>query len=319
MRRIQSFQFALWFIIAACGGCQEPAEPAVKHEPAAPATRILARLNGERILENEFRVFLGFTQGELNEDPNPAPRAELFHDFLNRKLLLQEARNEDIRVEQSEVDRYVTDWTTSVEQVSPDLADHIRDFLVTQKFLHQKVQDQLKVTLGEMLLYYEQHAETYIIDDQAHVIEILTDERPEIESLRSMLSAGDLRTFKSLAQERSKGLTASLGGDLGFFQRGDLPEEFERTIFALKPGEISSPFQSGHGFHLFFLEEWIPRHAQKFHEVRQQIFEEIMAQKERRAVHAFLNQLMKKASIEIYEPSLVLGAEETTLDDEING
>jgi hypothetical protein len=52
------------------------------------------------------------------------------------------------------------------------------------------------------------------------------------------------------------------------------------------------------------MEEWVPRHAQKFFEVQQQIFEELVAGKERAALEEFLNDLVRNASIEIYDPKL---------------
>jgi parvulin-like peptidyl-prolyl isomerase len=83
-----------------------------------------------------------------------------------------------------------------------------------------------------------------------------------------------------------------------------LPEDFEKVIFSLKPGEVSEAFQSGHGFHLFLVEEWIPRHPQKFFEARDRIFEILIASKERAATEAVVNQMLASASIEIYDPSL---------------
>ena len=77
-------------------------------------------------------------------------------------------------------------------------------------------------------------------------------------------------------------------------------------IFSLKPGEIGQPFRSAHGFHIFALEEWIPAHDQKFYEVRDQIFDLLIAEKERERVEAYTDQLMQNASLRVSDPDLSL-------------
>ncbi|MEJ2082817.1 MAG: peptidylprolyl isomerase, partial [Acidobacteriota bacterium] len=123
-----------------------------------------------------------------------------------------------------------------------------------------------------------------------------------------------------IARAESLGVTAAQGGDLGTYERGELPEEFEKVVFGLKPGEISQPFQSSHGFHIFALEEWIPAHAQKFYEVRDHIFDTLIAAKERERVKEYTDQLMKSASLRVVDPNLRLEtvenrSHETTVDE----
>lgn len=160
------------------------------------------------------------------------------------------------------------------------------------------------MTLRELQDYYNDHEEEFIVDDSARVLEILVVDRATAEELRKKLRPGDERLFTSMAERFSKGASAVSGGDLGIFQRGELPEEFERVIFSLRKGQISPVFQSTHGFHIFMLDDWIPRHAQKFYEVQKSIFERLTAEKERAALDEYLNQILKNASIDIYDETL---------------
>jgi peptidyl-prolyl cis-trans isomerase SurA len=49
--------------------------------------------------------------------------------------------------------------------------------------------------------------------------------------------------------------TRDLGGDLGFFKRGDMVPAFERVVFdMLRPGEISPPVLTVYGYHVVKLE-----------------------------------------------------------------
>ena len=56
--------------------------------------------------------------------------------------------------------------------------------------------------------------------------------------------------FAELAKLHSDDLSASRGGDLNWLNPGDTVPEFERTMDALKPNDVSAPVQSPFGWHL---------------------------------------------------------------------
>ncbi len=56
--------------------------------------------------------------------------------------------------------------------------------------------------------------------------------------------------FADLAKQYSADGSAAKGGDLGIVYPGDTVPEFEKTMDALKPGEISQPVQTQFGWHL---------------------------------------------------------------------
>jgi peptidyl-prolyl cis-trans isomerase SurA len=59
-----------------------------------------------------------------------------------------------------------------------------------------------------------------------------------------------------VAQEVSEDpATRNSGGDLGFFGHGDVDSSFERTAFALKPGQMSDVVETSFGFHVIRVEE----------------------------------------------------------------
>ena len=288
-------------LILAVVGCTTGAEDGTASESVdSRDSETLARLNGEPIYVFEFEEFLDYSgAGESSAET----RKDLFRDYATRRLIRQEALKEGVVVLPEEVEEYVAQWTLA-GLTEENFAEHVHDFLLVQKYLAQKLSGQMEVKLQEVLNYYSSHEEDFIVEDQAHVWELLVDKRSEAERMRAQLVDGDIRAFKEMGRKYSKGITAQSGGDLGIFTRGDLPEEFEKVIFALKPGQISVPFRSGNGYHLFLMEEWVPRHAQKFFEVQQRIFEDLVAGKERVALEEFLNDLVRDASIEVYDPKL---------------
>lgn len=76
--------------------------------------------------------------------------------------------------------------------------------------------------------------------------------REEIDSLAARVRAGE--EFEDLAREYSDDLgSAQLGGDVGWFRRGDMVTEFEDMAFALSAGRMGI-VESVFGIHLILVE-----------------------------------------------------------------
>jgi peptidyl-prolyl cis-trans isomerase SurA len=77
--------------------------------------------------------------------------------------------------------------------------------------------------------------------------------RAEAEALLERINAGE--DFADLAREHSDDVgTASLGGDLGWFRRGQMVAEFENTAFALGAGRVSGLVETVFGYHIIKVE-----------------------------------------------------------------
>ena len=66
--------------------------------------------------------------------------------------------------------------------------------------------------------------------------------------IRNKLLEG--KDFTQMAKEYSDGPSATYGGDLGFFKRGVMVEEFENVAFCLPVGELSPVFPTIFGYHV---------------------------------------------------------------------
>ncbi|MGF6125055.1 peptidyl-prolyl cis-trans isomerase C [Pseudomonas frederiksbergensis] len=76
--------------------------------------------------------------------------------------------------------------------------------------------------------------------------------RLRLEELRVQIAGG--ANFSSLARSSSEDVSASAGGDLGYFARGRMMPEFDAAAFALKPGQVSEPVRTPVGWHLIYLQ-----------------------------------------------------------------
>ncbi len=64
--------------------------------------------------------------------------------------------------------------------------------------------------------------------------------------------------YEDILAEIKEKITPVLGNDLGFITAFTLPYEFENIVYNLKPGEISKPYRSKKGWHIFKNEEQRP-------------------------------------------------------------
>lgn len=77
---------------------------------------------------------------------------------------------------------------------------------------------------------------------------ILVDKKQEADSLKTKIDNGE--SFEALAKKHSKCPSGQEGGDLGYFERGQMVKEFEDAAFALPVGKVSEPVRTQFGWHL---------------------------------------------------------------------
>ena len=139
---------------------------------------------------------------------------------------------------------------------------------------------------------------------QTHVRHILlrareglseAEARDKLAKMRKLIEGG--ADFGALAKQNSEDSSASKGGDLGWVAPGDTVPEFEKVMDALKPGEVSEPFQTPFGWHLV---QVIERRSEELSEDRKKIAarQAIRARKADEAYQDWLRQQRDRAFVE---------------------
>lgn len=77
---------------------------------------------------------------------------------------------------------------------------------------------------------------------------ILVQTEDKAKFLAEQLKKG--ADFAKLAREYSMCPSRAQGGDLGYFEKGQMVPEFEKAAFALRPGEVSGAVKTDFGYHL---------------------------------------------------------------------
>ncbi|HET9471425.1 MAG TPA: peptidylprolyl isomerase, partial [Usitatibacter sp.] len=122
-----------------------------------------------------------------------------------------------------------------------------------------------------------------------------SEARDKLARLRQRILSG--ADFGEMARENSEDSSAAKGGDLGWVAPGDTVPEFERVMNALKPGEVSEPFQTPFGWHLV---QVIERRSEALSEERKKAAakQAIRARKADEAYQDWLRQQRDRAFVE---------------------
>jgi peptidyl-prolyl cis-trans isomerase D len=84
------------------------------------------------------------------------------------------------------------------------------------------------------------------------------DKQKETARVRANRILADARAgenFAELARKESEDPSSEKGGEIGWLNRGQLPEALDKQIFALAKGEISEPIETPLGFHIVKVED----------------------------------------------------------------
>ena len=83
---------------------------------------------------------------------------------------------------------------------------------------------------------------------EVHAYHILTKTKGQAKAIKMRLNNGE--GFKALAKQYSNCPSGRVGGDLGYFGRGQMVPEFEKAAFETPKGEVSDPVQTDFGWHV---------------------------------------------------------------------
>lgn len=95
---------------------------------------------------------------------------------------------------------------------------------------------------------YNEDVENPALFKTVRASHILVDTEDQAWAIKTRITEGE--DFGALAEKYSKCPSKEKGGDLGFFNRGQMVPEFENAAFSTPIGGISDPVKTRFGWHL---------------------------------------------------------------------
>ena len=84
--------------------------------------------------------------------------------------------------------------------------------------------------------------------NKVHCAHILVEKLSLAQEIKTKIASGE--SFADLAKQHSIDSSKKRGGDLGFFGRGIMVQEFEKAAFALEKGQVSDIVKTQFGYHI---------------------------------------------------------------------
>ncbi len=133
-----------------------------------------------------------------------------------------------------------------------ELAQRAYDRVMAEAWLNIEVQNQITDEMIEAR--YNDIAADEDSRTEIRARHILVTTQAEAEDIIRRLQDGE--SFEELAKALSTGPSGPNGGDLGYFQRGDMVPSFADASFALEVGAFSTdPVQTNFGWHIIKTED----------------------------------------------------------------
>jgi peptidyl-prolyl cis-trans isomerase SurA len=240
--------------------------------------RVVAVVGDYTILQSDIEQ--QYLQYKAQRQNLPDMKCLIFQQFLEEKLLLNQAKIDSIEISESSVEQQLDQrlkyfigqigsqeeleayFNKTILQIKDDFREMIRNQMLTQK-MQGEITGAVKITPSEVKAYYNSlnrdsipNIDALVEIEQIVAYPVLSDDavyevRQKLLDLRKRIMEGE--SFETLAILYSSDGSASNGGEIGYMGKDELDPEYAKAAFSLKKGQVSKIVESQFGYHLIQL------------------------------------------------------------------
>lgn len=292
---------------------------------ALAASDVVARVGGVPITAFELEVksqkllplHSSFHSG-VSKETIQEVREKALNELIERNLKVRYALHEEIPVPNEKVEkafresreRFSTEEAFR-EAAGGDLGSYrasIYRALLAKKAENMAVHSRVSVTEEDVRAYYDENKHRFKMPRQFKASHILVKVDPsataktkeelkqKARELASRAQQGE--DFYNLAYYNSDDRTRYVGGDLGYFHKGQMVSKFEKGVLELEPGEISDPVRTMYGWHIIKLVEDNPSRQMSYETMREKLRQKLEKEQRDAYYEEWMSSLRDKFRVE---------------------
>lgn len=289
----------------------------------------VARVNGEIISKADLEMAVEDLVARVGGQPIPDDQRDrvvrnVLDQLITYRLLLQEAIARKITVPEAEIDASIAEMRSGypseeafnkaleLRKITPaTLRSDTREGIQIDTVIMNELSAKAGVTPEEVTEFYEKNPAAFRQGERVRASHILI-RIPEnadstardlargraTEVLKEMKAGAD---FAALAKQYSEDPgSAPGGGDLGYFERGQMVGPFEEAAFSLAPTQTSDLVESTFGYHIILVADKREPRTMSLADARPQIQKYLEGRRHEEQTEAFVISLKAKGNVEIY-------------------
>tara|TARA_Y100001960_G_scaffold272744_1_gene300508 strand:+ start:118 stop:1401 length:1284 start_codon:yes stop_codon:yes gene_type:complete len=292
--------------------------------------RVVAKVNNEIITLSSIEARAGAlkekymrTDGgnQILDDENQFLR-EALEMMIDEKLQLQQGKKMGFVVDDITVDAAIKniEMKNSLEEGQLEIMlesegksieaykNNIRDQILVSKITRFEMGSRVSVSKRKIEKYYHDNQNEFWESGRVRVKHILlllekgaseiTKKKKNKQIKKILVELKEGKDFAEAAKEYSEDVSASMGGDVGFVEKGQMVTKFEKAVYGLKEGEISDVVETEYGYHIIKAEKIQKGRTLPFKEVEIKIKNILVKGKQKSAYEVWMSELRESAFIE---------------------
>ena len=262
--------------------------------------KIVAKVNNSAITSKDIEEYAKSTS--LNKD-EPKEYRKILEHLIEEKLILQEAKKEKMKVDESLVEKRLEQLISaygSYDEFEKSLTtqglnitkvrEKIRDNLIIHQAIEKHVGSQINVSPVEVTNYYQQHLRDFISPPK-YICWIAKSNK------KSFLD-------KLSVEVKEKGINKVMKSNKDIFfkiesDESGLKEEVKEVVKNIKENEFRVKEIEG-AYYLIYLVKVVPEHKKFLNEVKEEIYKKIWEEKFSKRFSEWIDKLKEKSLIKIY-------------------
>lgn len=244
-----------------------------------PSERIAVVVNDNIIstLDVRARLALALLASDLPNTPEVKQKLmpQVVRNLIDEQLQLQEGKRIDVSVSEEEIKRALDRMAQQNNVPGGDMLAFLQAHNVPPMTL--KLQAKATLTWSKVVartlrprvdvgddevqaaidrIHENAGKQEYLVSEIFLSVDNPKDEdqvKSFAEQIVARIRSGG--SFGAMARQFSQGTGAANGGDIGWIQDGQLPQELNKALMSAKTGEILGPVRSTNGFHILGVRE----------------------------------------------------------------